>query len=177
MPLPLLFWGCSPTHPPNPSDLPALIFPCTGGPALAACRASPPIGAQHSHPLLHMQLEPWLCPCALFGWWFSPWELWLVGIVVLMGFLLWGCSLSYFTPFSDSSNGDPVLSSVVDCERALTGSCQHALHDISNIVWLWWVYVYGLDPQVGQYLDSHSFSLSSKLCLCISFYEYFCSPF
>ena len=33
-----------------------------------------------------MQLEPWLPPCVLFGWWFSPWELlgvWLVDIVVL----------------------------------------------------------------------------------------------
>jgi hypothetical protein len=32
-----------------------------------------------------MQLEPWVRPCVLFGWWFSPWELWrywLVHIVV-----------------------------------------------------------------------------------------------
>jgi hypothetical protein len=32
-----------------------------------------------------MQLEPWVTPCVLFGWWFSPWELWgywLVRIVV-----------------------------------------------------------------------------------------------
>ena len=30
-------------------------------------------------------LEPWVPPCVLFGWWFSPWELWgyrLVHIVV-----------------------------------------------------------------------------------------------
>jgi hypothetical protein len=35
---------------------------------------------------LHMQLESWVPPCVLFGWWFSPWELWevwLVDIVVL----------------------------------------------------------------------------------------------
>jgi len=32
-----------------------------------------------------MQLEPWVCPCVLFGWWFSPWELWLIGIVALIG--------------------------------------------------------------------------------------------
>jgi hypothetical protein len=25
-----------------------------------------------------MQLEPWVPPCVIFGWWFSPWEL-LVG--------------------------------------------------------------------------------------------------
>jgi hypothetical protein len=22
-----------------------------------------------------VQLEPWVPPCVLFGWWFSPWEL------------------------------------------------------------------------------------------------------
>ena len=33
-----------------------------------------------------MQLEPWVPPCVLLGWWFSPLELlgiWLVDIVVL----------------------------------------------------------------------------------------------
>jgi hypothetical protein len=32
-----------------------------------------------------MWLKPWVPPCVLFGWWFSPWELWgysLVHIVV-----------------------------------------------------------------------------------------------
>jgi hypothetical protein len=36
--------------------------------------------------LIHIQLEPWINPCVLFGWWFSPWELsgvWLVDTVVL----------------------------------------------------------------------------------------------
>jgi hypothetical protein len=37
-----------------------------------------------------MWLDPWVPPCVLFGWWFSPWELWgvwLVDIIVLpMGF-------------------------------------------------------------------------------------------
>jgi hypothetical protein len=23
-----------------------------------------------------MQLEPWVLPCVLLGWWFSPWERW-----------------------------------------------------------------------------------------------------
>jgi hypothetical protein len=31
---------------------------------------------QQGHPLLHMQLEPWVPPCVFFGWWFSPMELW-----------------------------------------------------------------------------------------------------
>jgi len=47
-----------------------------------------------------MQLEPWVPPCVLFGWWFSPWELWgfwLVDIVVLpMGLQ----TFSSFSPFS-----------------------------------------------------------------------------
>ena len=48
-------------------------------------RASPLIDDQLGHPLLHMQLEPWVLPCVLFGWWFSLWELWgywLVHILV-----------------------------------------------------------------------------------------------
>jgi hypothetical protein len=34
------------------------------------------IDAQQGYPLLHMWLEPWVLPYVLFGWWFSPWELW-----------------------------------------------------------------------------------------------------
>jgi len=72
---------------PSPSTplLTPLTFPYTGGPTLAGPRASPSTGAQQGHPLLQMQLEPWVSPCIVFGWWFSPWELWLVGIVVHMG--------------------------------------------------------------------------------------------
>jgi hypothetical protein len=39
-------------------------------------------------PSFAMQLEPWVTPCVLFSWWFSPWELsgvWLVIIVLPMG--------------------------------------------------------------------------------------------
>jgi hypothetical protein len=39
-------------------------------------RASPPIDDQLGHPLLHMQLEPWVPPCVLLNCWFSPRELW-----------------------------------------------------------------------------------------------------
>jgi hypothetical protein len=31
--------------------------------------------------LLHMQLETWVPPCLPFGWWFSPWELWVYWLV------------------------------------------------------------------------------------------------
>jgi hypothetical protein len=33
-----------------------------------------------------------------------------------------------------------------------------------------------MDPQVGQSLDGHSFSICSKLCLCNSFHGYFVPP-
>ena len=36
--------------------------------------------------------------------------------------------------------------------------------------------VYGTDPQVGQSLDVHSFSLCSTLCLCIFSLVYFVPP-
>jgi hypothetical protein len=39
-------------------------------------RVSPPTDAQLGHPLLHMQVKPWVPPFVPFGWWFSPWELW-----------------------------------------------------------------------------------------------------
>jgi hypothetical protein len=28
-----------------------------------------------------MQLDPWVPPCVLFGWWFSAWELWGVWLI------------------------------------------------------------------------------------------------
>ena len=61
-------------HPPTHSHLTILAFTYTG------TRVSPPIDAREGHPLLYMQLEPWVPACVLFGWWFSPWELW--GVLV-----------------------------------------------------------------------------------------------
>jgi hypothetical protein len=83
--LPLLLWGCSPTHPPTPVSLP-WHSPTLGHRTFPGPRASPPIDVQQGHPLLHMCLEPWIPPCVVFGLWFSTWELWgfwLVDIVVL----------------------------------------------------------------------------------------------
>jgi len=51
-------------------------FSTLGHRAFPGPRASPPIVAWQGHPLLHKRLEPWVAPCVLFGWWFSPWELW-----------------------------------------------------------------------------------------------------
>jgi hypothetical protein len=77
--LPLLLWGCSPTHPPNPTSLPSIPLHWGIYRAFIGPRTSPPIDAWQGHPLLHMHLEP----CVLLGWWLSPWELWLVDAVVL----------------------------------------------------------------------------------------------
>jgi len=43
---------------------------------------------------------------------------------------------------------------------------KHFLASVIFIVWVWWLYVYGLDPQIGQSLDdSLSFSLCSSFLL------------
>jgi hypothetical protein len=91
---------------------------------------------------------------------------------------------SSLSTFSSSFIRDPVLSPMDDCahpmlylpgtgrasqETAISGSCQQALVGFHNSVWVWWLFM-GLDPQVGQSLDGHSFSLCSPLCLCNSFH-------
>jgi hypothetical protein len=87
--------------------------------AFTGRRESPPIDGRQGHPLLHMQLEPWVSPCVLFGWRFSSWKLWSRGLIG------WYCCSSYgvaspfrsFSPFSISSIGDPVLSPMVGCKH------------------------------------------------------------
>ena len=87
----LLLWGHSPNHKPTPT-FPPWHFPTLEHQAFTGPRAYPSIDAQQGHHLLHIQLEPWVPPCVLFGWWFSPWELWGGGphwLILL--FSLWGC--------------------------------------------------------------------------------------
>jgi hypothetical protein len=77
-PLPLI------TNPPIPISWP-WHSPILGHRTFTGPRASPPIDDRLGHPLLYMQLEPWVPPCVFFGWWFSARELkgyWLVHIVV-----------------------------------------------------------------------------------------------
>jgi hypothetical protein len=74
--------------PPTHSCLLALHSPTRGHQAFTEQRASPPIDVQQGHTLLHIQLEPCVPPCVVFGWWFSPWELWGSGWLIL--FFLWG---------------------------------------------------------------------------------------
>jgi hypothetical protein len=76
-PFPLLLWGCSPTH----SFLTALAFPYTGAWSLYRTKGLSSHWCQtRPSSLLHIQLESWVCPCVLFGWWFNPWELWGGGV-------------------------------------------------------------------------------------------------
>jgi hypothetical protein len=78
------------------------------------------------HPLLHMRLETWVLTCIVFGWWFSPWELWgywMVHIVVLpMGLQTPSAPLG---PFSSGSIGDSVLSLMDGCEHSLLLFVRH----------------------------------------------------
>jgi hypothetical protein len=60
-----------------------------GHKAFTGPRASPPIDVQQGHPLLHIQLEPWVPPCVLFGWWFNPWELWGYWLVFIFYPPMW----------------------------------------------------------------------------------------
>jgi len=123
----------------------------------------------------------------------SPWELWgggvwLIDIVVLpMGFR----PLRSFSSFSNSSIGNLLLgpmagykhphlylsgSDRASQETAISSSCQQTLLGIHNSVWVWWLYVHGMDPQVGQSLHGLSSSLCSTLCFRISSLEYFVPP-
>jgi hypothetical protein len=80
-PLPLPLWGCSPT-PPAHSYLTTLAFPFAGASSLHRTKGLHSYWCQIKQSLLHMQMEP----CILFGWWFSPgelWVVWLIDIVVL----------------------------------------------------------------------------------------------
>ena len=151
-PLILLLWGCSSTYPPTPTFL-AQNSPTPGHPAFITPRASLLIDARQGHPLLHMLLEPWVASCVLFGWWFSLWELW----EVLVGWYYcpsYGAAnpFRFFSLFSNSSIGDPVISPMFGCEHpplylsgsgrysqetAISDSCQQALLGLLNSAWVW----------------------------------------
>jgi hypothetical protein len=53
--------------------------------------------AQQGHPLLHTQLEPWVPPCVLFGWWFSLWGYWLGGFASAWQIQRWILSVNHWT--------------------------------------------------------------------------------
>jgi len=79
---PVFFKGVSASAHTSPCCLPSMTFYLLEGPALVRPRASP-IGIEHGHALLHMQLEPPCCPCAVLRKCFSPAEILFMTPVVL----------------------------------------------------------------------------------------------
>ena len=109
-PLPSFPSTHSPSHPPvlfasTHSRFTLLWYQTTvGHQASTGPRASSPTDARWSHPLLHIELEPWISPCILFGRWIRPWMLFVVQWVDL--FFLWGCNpLQFCESFPNSSDG------------------------------------------------------------------------
>ena len=123
-------------------------------------------------PLLHMRLEPWVPPCVLFGWWFSPWELWgfwLVDIVVLPMGLQTPSALSVLLLTPSLGSLCSVLwlaASICICiGQDLAEPLRRQLYQdpvskqfLASAIVLGLVSAYGMDLQVGQSLDGLSFS-------------------
>jgi hypothetical protein len=174
-------------QPPTHSVLPVLVFPYTGASNTLSPWASPPTGVQQGHPLPHMQSEPWVSPCVLFGWWSSLWELqevWLVDTVALylgleipsvslltslippsgtrcsVQWLALSICLCIFQALAEFLRRQPYQTPVSKHFTAFTITSR-----FGDYIW------YG--SLVGQSLDGLSFSLCSTLCLHISSWEYF----
>jgi len=121
----------------NPYPAACTDIPLQWRGTLTGPRASP-LGAQQGYSPLHMQLEPWICPCLHFGWLFSPRELWLVGIFVLKGLqvpsapLVLSLSPPMRIPFSVQWFASSICICVCHAVTELPGDkisgfCQHAL--------------------------------------------------
>ena len=149
-PIPSASMRVLPLHPPTPASPSWHSLHWGIHRALTGPKVSSPIDAQQGHPLQHMQLETWVPPCVLFGWWFSPWGL-VIDIVVLP---MVAKPFSSFSPFSNSSIGDPKLITMVGCqhpplqgsssgwdsqEAAISGSYQQALFGIPCVFFGDWV--------------------------------------
>jgi hypothetical protein len=156
-------------HPPTHSYFTALAFPYTG--ALSLHR----INGLSSHWCL---TKPSFAthaagarvpPCVLFGWWFSSWELWriwLVDIVLPMGFQT-PSVLALTPPLGSLCSVQWLNASIRICicqalAKNLTRQSYIGLLSASTS-WhtqecLGFVSVYGMDPYVGKSLDGPSFT-------------------
>jgi len=168
------FYEGSPT-----STSPPWHSPTLGNWAFTGQKASPFTNARKYHPQLHMQLRPWV-----------------LHVYSLVGSLVSGCSgagdlvvwycyssygvtnpFSYFSPFSNSSNGVSIVSLMVGCEHlplylsgsgrasqeiAITGPCKQALLGIHNSVWVWLLHM-GWIPRWGHLWVAFP-SVCSTLC-------------
>ena len=150
-------------------------------------RASPFTDVQQGHPLLHMQLEPWVTLCVLFGWWFSPRELcryWLVHIVVLLMGLQtpsapWVLPLAFPLGTLCSVQWMAVVIHFCICQALAEPprrQLYHATvrkHMLASTIMSGLGIIYGMNTQVWQYLDDLYFRLCSTLYLHIFSCEYF----
>jgi len=148
-------WGCSPSHPPTPTSHWAFLYTrafclhSTKGLSFYwhQARPSSPTYAAGAMDLSMCTLVSGLVPSG------SGWYGHFYGVAN---------PFSSFNPFSNSSNGNPVLSSMVGYEHllpylscsgrafqetAISGSCQHALLGISNTVWVLYI---GWIPRWGS---------------------------
>ena len=121
-----------------------------------------------------MELKPWVPPCVLFGWWFSPRELWgvsLFDIVVLPMGLQTPSDPSFFplTPLLRYPCSVRWLAACIHIcigkalafhGTAIPGSCQQALLGISNNGRVWCLQM----GWITRSLDGLSFNLCSTLC-------------
>jgi hypothetical protein len=141
----LFLWACSPTHPPTPASL-LVHYPTLRHQAFTGPRASSPIDAWQatfcyiygwSHVSLHVY--------SLVGGLVSQSSSWLI----LLSSYRAANPFSSSSPFSNSSIGDPVISSMVGFENrllymsgsgrasqktAISGFCQHVLLGIHSSV-------------------------------------------
>jgi hypothetical protein len=128
--------------------------PTLGLRAFTGQRASPPIDEQLGHPLLHMQLEPWVLPCVFFGWWFSPWEFWefwMFDIVLPEG--LQTPSAPWVLPLAPTlwtlCSVQWMNMSIPFCiSHALTEPIRRQLYQapiskhFHKSIWVWWMYIW-----------------------------------
>jgi hypothetical protein len=131
-----------------------------------------------ARPLLHMYLEWWIFPYTLLGWCSSVWENWVVwpaDVILPMG-LQYPSAPPVLPP---APNQGPELSqasasALVRClQQNLPGNSYTRLLSASAS---WQRQQCGylmsadrMNPQVGWSLDSHSFSICSSFCPCLSF--------
>jgi hypothetical protein len=110
---PCLYEGVPPASHQLLPSCPGISY--TGASNATGPRVATPIDTKQGHPLLYMQLEPWVPPCIFFGWWSSSQELQGSGLLTLLLHPRAANPLSSFSPFSNSSIREPMISSMVGC--------------------------------------------------------------
>jgi hypothetical protein len=173
---------------PNPQNpIPGSGISLLGHRAFTGPSASPPIDDLLGHPLLLILLKQQVPTSVFFDCLYCSkefWGYWLVHInvppmglqtlpapwVLSLSFSLWNlCSVIWMTVsihfYVFQELEDPSGDSYIRLLSAST--CWHLPSGLVLVM------VYGMDPQVGMYLNGRSFSLRSEICLCNSFYGYF----